>query len=214
MVRKMLILCLVFFIAGCAYNRVRYDIRLSEVEGPRDAKNPHGEKKIVKFNEEGATKYRFEDEAILVEWAHTNKSFVFRLKNKTENSIKLIWNEAVYVDSNGMSHRVMHQGVKYIERNNPQPPTVVVRGASVLDSVTPTDNVYYISGRYGGWRTKDLFQTLELVNDTRPLEDIASGYVGKEVQIMLPVQIENVTNEYVYQFTIHGYEIKKEQPNM
>ena len=36
-------------------------------------------------------------------------------------------------------------------------------------------------------------------------EDIqASGVVGKSMNVLVPVQIENVTNEYTFEFCIDG----------
>lgn len=52
----------------------------------------------------------------------------------------------------GQVGRVMHSGVKYIDRNNSQPASVILKGATLSDIILPTDNVYYISGQYGGWR--------------------------------------------------------------
>ena len=51
----------------------------------------------------------------------------------------------------------MHVGVKYIDRNDSQHASVIPKGASLSDIVQPTDNVYYVSGQYFGWRTSNLF---------------------------------------------------------
>ena len=106
-----------------------------------------------------------------------------------------------------MSKRVMHSGVKYIDRNNPQPPTTVVRGATISDLVFPTDNVYWVSGRYGGWREKPLFPSLSPVSPEELLAQ-AKQYVGKTVQVLLPLQIEDVINEYIFAFKINDVFIK------
>lgn len=82
----------------------------------------------------------------------TTDAIHFSLTNKTSHSIKIIWDEVVYVDVNGSSYRAMYSGVKYIDRTNPQLPTIVFRNGSIEDLVLPTDNVYYLSGQYGGWR--------------------------------------------------------------
>ena len=102
---------------------VDYDFRLKEVERPVDARERYGEQKIVRFQDEGVTKYSFEDEMIKIVWLPTSYGFDFVLSNRTDHSIKIIWDEAVFVDEKGRSKRVMHSGVKYTERNNPQPPT-------------------------------------------------------------------------------------------
>lgn len=52
----------------------------------------------------------------------------------------------------------MHSGVKYIDRNNSQPPNIIPKNASLSDVIIPTDNIYYVSGQYGGWRDGQVVQ--------------------------------------------------------
>ncbi|MEX2326315.1 MAG: hypothetical protein WD558_01165 [Pseudomonadales bacterium] len=201
------LLVVAFFVAGCVPTHyVRYDIGLKEVERPSDAKKRYGEPKIVQFEEEGKTKYSFEDGMLKIVWLPISSQFGFFLTNKTSHSIKIVWDEAVYVDESGVSKRVMHSGVKYIDRNNPQPFTTVARGATISDIVLPTDNVYYLSGL--GWRESPL---LPNSGTQKPeIENKARGVVGKNVQVLLPIKIEDVVNEYVFVFSIDGYSITTE----
>jgi len=178
-----------------------YVVPLTEVERPADARERYGEQTIATFEEEGKTRWSFEDEMVKVSWLPTAKRFLFKLTNKTGHSIKIVWDEAVYVNPNGESQRVMHSGVKYIDRNASQPPTVVVRGATVSDQVFPSDNVYYISGRFGGWRDLPLFPCESHVS-AEDLKGKTDEYVGKSVQILLPLQIEDVVNEYIFTFKV------------
>ena len=136
-----LIVLLIIFIAplfGCQSFRAYYDIGLTEVERPALAKERYGEQKITKAREEGVEKYYFEDELVKILWLPSSSNVSFNLTNKTDHSIKIIWDEAVYVDTIGVSHRVMHSGVKYMDRSNSQPPSVVVRkGIWVRGKATP-----------------------------------------------------------------------------
>lgn len=193
---------------GCVSYRAIYDITLTEVERPADAKERYGESKIVRFEEEGKTKYSFEDEMVKIIWIPLSSQFLFTLNNKTNHSIKIIWDEAVYVDEDGMSKRVMHSGVKYTERNNPQPPTTIVRGATISDLVFPTDNIYYVSGQYGGWQEIPLFPNSSITS-AQELLDKAKPIIGKAVQVLLPLQIEDVVNEYIFSFRINDVEVKQ-----
>lgn len=202
---KLLVIIFILFFTGCMMTHVHYDIGLKEVERPSDAKKSFGEQKIVRFEEEGITKYRFEDGTINIVWSPSSSQFGFFLTNKTSHSIKIIWDEAVYVDESGMSKKIMHSGVKYIDRNNPQPPTTVVRGATISDIVFPTDNVYFESGKYGGWRELPLFPDSGM--EKIEIENKAKTYIGKNVQVLLPIKIEDIVNEYVFVFSIDGYNI-------
>jgi len=204
-------LCIVFVVLlmfGCVSYRAIYDITLSEVERPSDAKERYGEPSIVSFEEEGKTKYSFEDEMIKIIWIPTSVQFYFTLANKTSHSIKIEWDEAVYVNEDGMSQRVMHSGVKYIDRNSPQPPTTIVRNATISDIVMPSDNVYFVSGKYGGWTEKPLFPNVSMTSEQEIMSK-AKEYIGKKVQILLPLKIEDVVNEYIFVFNIKDVKISQ-----
>lgn len=205
--RKIMFLLVIVLSSGCSFYKAQYDIVLKEVERPSQAKERYGEQKIFSTKEEGVDNYVFEDEMVKIIWVPQRSQFSFKLDNKSSNSIKIIWDEAVYVDANGTSQRVMHSGVKYTDRNSSQPPTVIVRGGSINDLLLPTDNVYYVSGQYGGWNTRSLFPS-----SGKTLDDIklkASIYKNKEVQILLPLQIEDVINEYIFVFKINNINYKQ-----
>ena len=177
-----------------------YSVGLSSVESPADAKQQFGETKVVTFNEEGVSKYRYEDDYINIVWYVGLKQFNFTLNNKSGHSLKINWDDISFVDTEGQVGRVMHSGVKYTERNNSQPATTVPKGASISDILLPTENVYFVSGQYGGWRENYLlpcvYQTTEAFNAG------ASSLVGKTMTIMMPIMIENVQNDYTFTFNI------------
>ena len=177
-----------------------YSVGLSSVESPADAKQQFGETKVVTFNEEGVSKYRYEDDYINIVWYVGLKQFNFPLNNKSGHSLKINWDDISFVDTEGQVGRVMHSGVKYSERNNSQPATTVPKGASISDILLPTENVYFVSGQYGGWRENYLlpcvYQTPEAFNAG------ASSLVGKTMTIMMPIMIENVQNDYTFTFNI------------
>ncbi len=177
-----------------------YSVGLTTVESPADAKQQFGETKVVTFDEEGISKYRYEDDFIDIVWYVSSKQFNFTLKNKSGHTLKINWDDVSYVDTKGQVGRVMHAGVKYSERNSSQPSTTIPKGASITDILLPTDNVYYVSGQYGGWRESYLipcvYQTQEAFNTSAPT------LVGKTMTIMMPIIIENIQNDYTFTFNI------------
>jgi hypothetical protein len=176
-----------------------YDIVLNEVERPENTKERYGESTIITLEEEGTTKYSYEDELIRIVWLPGSTKFSFLLENKSTHSIRIIWDEAVYVDKDGSSGRVMHSGVKYSERNNSQPPTVIVKNSNITDIIVPSDYVYY--DRY--WTTNDLFPTYAASKEK--LEEMNQKYIGKTVKILLPLQIQDTVNEYLFSFIIQDF---------
>lgn len=187
---------------GCA-TVPHYDVTLREVERPTKAKERYGEQKISTVEEEDVTKYSFEDDLVNILWIVGKKQLAFVLKNKTSHSIKIIWDEAVYVDEAGSSHRIVHSGVKYTDKNSPQSPSVVIRGGTLEDSISPSD---YISYSGGYWRTAPLLPEFSMA-PKEVQEEKAREVVGKQLQVLLPLQIEGVTNEYIFLFTVDSYVI-------
>jgi hypothetical protein len=141
---------------------------------------------------------------IKIVWLPLSTQFVFRMHNKTDHSIRIIWDEAVYVNVNGSSGRVTHAGVKYTDRNNPQPPTVVVKNANIDDIIIPADNIYYVPGQYGGWRTRPMFPNR--ANTQEESNALREQYIGKEVRVLLPLEIQGTINEYIFTFKIESFE--------
>ena len=184
---------------GTTY-QARYAVGLNSVESPADAKQQFGETKVVNFTEADLTKYRYEDDFIDIVWYVGLKQVNFVLKNKSDHTIKINWDDISYVDIKGNTGRVMHSGVKYVDRSASQPASSVPKGASLSDILLPVDNVYYVSGQYGGWREKLLIPAY--YQSKEAMEQEAPTYVGKQMKILMPISIENVQNDYTFVFNI------------
>lgn len=66
------------------------------------------------------------------------QSFQFVMKNLGTGVIKIVWDESA-ININGTSSIVFHNGVKYADRGNPKPATVIAPGTSTDDNVLPQD---------------------------------------------------------------------------
>ena len=163
-----------------------YKVRLREVEQPENVKEQYSKSKITIFAEENETKNSYEDDFIKITWLPALTEFSFILENKSDNSIKIIWDEAVYIDEDNSSLKVMHSGVKYVDGEKAQPLTVIAKKTKINDLVTPVDNIYYASG---GWSKLPLFSVQKSA--------------GKTVKILLPIQIQETINEYIFSFKIN-----------
>ena len=110
-----------------------YDVELVSVERPAEVKERYGKSDTISTvaGDAGITEYKYEDELFRTYWRVGKTSIHFRIENKTDHSIKVIWDEAVYISIDKSSERVMHLGVKYTERNNSQPPTIIPRKGNV-----------------------------------------------------------------------------------
>ena len=75
---------------GCASQKsLTYDVCLTTVEAPADAKEQFGETKVVSFTDAELTKYSYEDDFISIVWYVDSEQFNFTLKNKTQHTIKI-----------------------------------------------------------------------------------------------------------------------------
>ena len=190
-----------------------YIISLSKVERPEKAGNRYGPQKVSSIATDQKYKFAFEDNMVQILWLVSATNINFYIQNKTDYSIKIPWDEAAYVDENGRSHRVMHSGVKYTDRDKPQPPSIIVRKGSIEDIVYPTDYVSWSSGtRYtsGRWIEKPLLLSLDFhgqyykgsYSSLTEFEEAVNKNIGKRIQVLLPLQIQDVINDYIFTFTI------------
>jgi hypothetical protein len=196
-----------------------YDISLIKVERPEEASKRFGSYKVETITSEDKYKYSFEDDMVKTLWIATSRHISFRVENKTDQSIKIPWDEAAYVDINGVSHRVLHSGVEFTDRDNPQPPSEIVRKGSIEDTVYPIDHFIWESGN---WRVEPLFPDLDLHGGAfkgkfpsiGEVEKSMKRFIGAQVQVLLPLQIEETINDYVFTFRIDDVTVQAKDQNL
>ena len=197
-------ICALFF-SSCSSVSNLYSIGLKTIESPANAKQQFGETKVVNFKDnetkivnfkDGKTnKYRYEDDYINIVWYTDSKYFYFDLTNKSKYTIKINWDDISYVDYNGKVGRVMHSGIKYIERTNSQPSSTIPKRACLSEVLIPTKNIYFNKMLFGGsWEENNLIPSNH--------KDDEAKFVGKTITIMMPIMIENVQNDYTFIFSI------------
>lgn len=196
--KKASILCaLVALLMGCDVYTGIYKVGLQEVEAPAFINGQPGESRIVKISDSLNT---YVDELIGIKWLTSAKEFVFYLTNKSKWTMMILWDQAVYVDEKGYSERVFHSGVKLVDKNSFQTPTVIVKGTMINDMIMPTGKVNFVSGQNAGWVEAPLFE-----NNAKTPEEFAAlkkKYVGSVVKILLPIKIEGKTIEYLFTFKV------------
>ena len=148
----------------------------------------------------------FSDEKIDASFTVGNKSVSLRIKNKTSDVMKIIWDEASIVQY-GESHKVMHSGVKYADRNSSLSATSIPPNAYIEDMALPSDNVYYREGYYsryssvsGGWEEHDLFITSDM-NDEEFKATIME-MKGQELSLYLPIESNGSIIDYSFTFVV------------
>lgn len=166
--------------------RGSYIATLSKVVKPSNSAIRYGKTKEIKDND--VSKFSYIDNVVDLIIFATNSKFAFELKNISPNSIKIIWDEAVFVDAEGSTSKVMHAGTRYSDRNSSQPATTIISNAKIEDVATPTDRVRY-SDVLSEWVSDSMFPS-------------SPHLKGKQLRLMLPIQIKNVINEYIFVFDL------------
>lgn len=159
----------------------RYHFLLSKIEKPQNPSIRHGKFKEV-VADDAISKYLYEDNVISILWYDTKDMFVFLLKNNSESSLKVVWDEAAFVNENNESGRIIHKGVAKGNANESQTPTVVLKGTELSDLIAPVD-------RLDNWLIPHIGVQDPKMN-------------GKTVKILLPIEIKGVVNEYIFTFDI------------
>jgi hypothetical protein len=79
-------------------------------------------------------------------WAPAPQGFRFRVYNKLQSPLLILWNECKFIDEKGNSHNITHQGVKrpsLSEMKAMQPRSVEV-GGNWQDVIFPFDSDYIL----------------------------------------------------------------------
>ena len=158
---------------------------LTKVEKPSDSSVRYGNTTTV--TDKDVTKFSYVDNFIDILIFAANSQFGFALKNVSDNTLKVVWNEAVFVDVDGSTSKVMHSGIKYSQREAEQPASTIIKGAKLDDIAAPTANIYY-SDALKEWTSYSMYRNAD------------KNKQGQSIKLMLPIQVKDVINEYVFEF--------------
>ncbi|MDD5354268.1 MAG: hypothetical protein PHF95_03685, partial [bacterium] len=141
----------------------------------------------------------YSDEDIDVNFMVNDKSINFDLKNKTQNGIKLNYDEMSYISPGGVSLRIVSSNIRFTDRFAPQAPVVVPPGLSISETIIPAQNIFFRANdiAYYGWDVGPLFP-----ND-------AKTYLGQEFGLYFPMEIKGAKKEFIFKFVITSVEKKK-----
>ena len=133
----------------------------------------------------------YSDDSIDVQFQVLNTQIAFDIQNKTNSGIKINWDELSFVSPEGTSSRVIHSGIKLIDRNAPQAPTVIPPNAKIHDILIPSENIFYSDSKFdGGWKETRLFP-----QDANLLDNSSCS-------VYFPLEIRGEKKEYTFKFNI------------
>jgi hypothetical protein len=174
-------------LSGCATRYGDYSFALKAVERPTATTAKYGEGAI-------SNNYSFEDTMVSLSCIpNDRRTFNLLLKNKTDGSLKVNWDDGAIVDADGVTHQISHSTVKVIDIGRAQPPTMIPKGSVLNDAVFPADKVEWSD------LVKDyIILPMVPIGD----EQARQGYIGKTIRLILPVENEGVKHEYTFVFEL------------
>jgi hypothetical protein len=180
--KKVVFLSLVVLFASCAGG---YHYNFSLLDAQRQGIAPESASPVasVKVPDTTTTRYKITDSLVDVVLSISTYYVEFTLKNKTAQTITILWEKAAYVNTRGERKRVIHRDVNYAQKEVQQKPTAVFKGETVSEIMLPSENVNaYLYGS-GGWSMVPIFSSRDL---------------GRTAQVVLPLEIGGVVFNYVF----------------
>lgn len=117
---------------------------------------------------------------------HARLALQLELLNTESGAVLIPWDLAALAGPGGRTYRVIHRGVRLMDRNAPQAPSVIPPGEVLDDFVFPVDLIHY-SGWYRGWTYREFFEALQ---------------PGQEFTLHLPVQVDGVMHGQTFRFRV------------
>lgn len=149
----------------------------------------------------------YEDSLMKIDWTYATSQIEFDLKNKSEQTLKIIWDDAAFISLSNETSKIFHKGIKYTDRENSQPPTSIYKKTNLSDLISPTSYVSYVSGQYGGWRSRPLIPAKGSIWSVKVEYD--TSLIGQVMRVVLPVKKDDQTIEYTFLFRTEFTEKKK-----
>jgi len=143
--------------------------------------------------------HTFEDEFIRVTWTPFDTQLGLILRNKTDSTQRIVWDEISYVSLDGKSDHVVHEGVKIDDGGRiSMPPTVVLPGHTLLDLLEPVAHIHWRkdSGRYD----TPLIGYTSATTESEVRAKMAHGII----KVLLPIDTNGTIRNYLFEFRVRG----------
>ncbi len=167
----------------------------------------------------GKTINSYADSLISIMWSFRGDNIRFIMSNLTDERITIEWNNIAYINEYGVSERIIHEEVRFIDRSGPMPDTSVPPGAHYSDMIIPADNIYWQNGAQGvvwfpaRWDVLRLFP-LYYTDNISTRDSWTRDYLGKAVKIYFPVRVGDRECIYTFCFEIDEIECEQRNPDM
>ncbi|MHC4780350.1 MAG: hypothetical protein ACYTFG_17410 [Planctomycetota bacterium] len=191
---------------GCASYEVDYEIALEEVERTSSGSKREVLDTIRRMTTGAASVFLFEDDVLKFIWSPRAEEMRFKLVNKGDETLRIIWDEALYIDEKGVNTRLVHAGIHSNDAYKLQPPSLVVKKGILSEAVFPAHHVAGDPRPVDRGTMEPIFPMWGRSKDA--LKSGAQKVVGKTVRILLPVVREEKKTVYTFHFVVKGFAIR------
>ena len=182
---KRILLAALTLTGGCAPTRTLIEptLALTVVERPADVAERWGDFTLAPAD---SSSFTYEDELLRLAVVPLVGSFSMVLENRSDYSIRFLWPFAAYVGPNGVSSSVVSGETRWFEINTPPTPQVIPSASLVNLVILPRANANTSTNTIDPF-----FPASVTCEEARSLT----------LRLVLPVEIQGVTNEYSLHFT-------------
>ncbi|KMY67206.1 hypothetical protein AAU61_09975 [Desulfocarbo indianensis] len=137
----------------------------------------------------------YKDNFISISFKPNYKQLAFQLRNESSKPIRVLWNEASFVDVESKAHKIIHKGIKLINKEKEMTSTTIPPEAILDDLVAPIDLTELVDNK---WKTRDIL----------PRQKIGE-LKGKCFSFFLPLTIGDMKKEYLFKFEIDAIPVRQ-----
>lgn len=149
---------------------------------------------------------------------HTEDLLYIEIYNKTDTSIKILWDESSLIYENE-SFPVIHSDVKFVDMGKPQIPTLIPPKTKIKDVIVSKNSIKYYSD--SGWGAEPIFSSFYSIDPerTKSQYDVRGSYVlkirnakekieqakrlvGSEFGLFFTIAVSEEKKEYFFKFKI------------
>lgn len=153
----------------------------------------------------------YENDTMTISFRLNTKTIGFTIENKTEDGIKIDWDE-VSLSLGAKTYRVVHSETGAAKVREVQPPSTIPPHATLKDFIVPAGNVYFDRDFFTNVQVvklKELFPTTD--NASKARKDYILSRKGKSVIIFMPFYMRGQYVSKYYEIVIDDVTEKKKK---
>ena len=153
-------------------------------------------------------------------------STIESISNNTPYSIKVNYNDITFSDTNNGICRMMSKDLSYDEKNSYHQSVIIFKDSHIHDEFTPVNNfigINKITTNIYGYKTTTIskiftnilpididrhYQSLKKRREIA-LDNRRKVYVGSKIKMYIPIEIDGMTNEYLFTFKVKNVILQK-----